>query len=158
MNSERPRISESDAFSRISYVNVDKITFEKILSRIQELERQGAVTEEDLKQLALNPDIKSWLGNVVASSQKTYLIYIGYFLKCVRMNPTQLLDLTLGQKPELRFYPAEKLLEVWRDLAKEQKLPRSVISIVVTTVKSYFSNSRTPLVKVKYVYKPKLQT
>ena len=154
LKGEQPDFSESDAFSRISYINVDKVTFEKILNRIRILERKGAATDEYLKQLALNLDIKSWLGNVVASSQNTYLRYIGYFLKCVRMNPTQLLDLKLGQKPELRFYPAEKLLEAWRDMAKEQKLPRSVISIVVTTVKSYFSNSRTPLVKVKYVYKP----
>jgi hypothetical protein len=150
-------ISESDAFSHISYTNIDKATFEKILSRVRVLKREGTVTRAYMKQLALNSDIKSWLGNVVATSQNTYLRYIGYFLKCVRMNPTQLLDLKLGQKPEARFYPAEKLLEAWRDMAKEQKLPRSVISIVVTTVKSYFSNSRTPLVKVKYVYKPKLK-
>ncbi len=73
------------------------------------------------------------------------------------MNPTELLDLKLSLNPNLRFYPAEKLLEAWRDMAKEQKLQRSVINAVITTVKSYFSNSRTPLVKVKFVYKPKIK-
>ena len=119
------------------------------------LERRGAVTEEYLKELALNSDIQGWLGNVVPTSQNTYLKNMGYFLKCVRMNPTQLLELKHNQNPW--FYPAEKLLEAWRDLAKKQKLPRSVIFVVVITVKSYFSNSRTPLVKVKYVYKPKIK-
>lgn len=110
-----------------------------------------------MKKLALNSDIKGWLGNVVATSQNIYKRNIGYFLKCVQLNPTELLDLKLSQNQNLRFYPAEKLLEAWRDMAKEQKMPRSVISSVVTTVKSYFSNSRTPLVKVKYTYKPKIK-
>ena len=149
--------SESDAFSHISYINVDKATFEKILNRVRVLERKDAVSNEDLKQLALNPDIMSWLGNLAATSHNKYLRTMGYFLKCVQMNPTELLDLKLSQNPNLRFYPAEKLLEAWRDIAKKQKVPHSVISIVVTTVKSYFSNNRTPIVKVKFVYKPKIK-
>ena len=157
MKGSTPDFSESDAFSRISYINVDKATLEKILSRVRILKRKGAVTDEYLKQLALNSDIKSWLGNVVTTSQNTYLRAIGYFLLCVRMNPTELLDLKLSQNPNLRFYPAEKLAEAWRDMAKEQKLPRSVISMIIIAVKSYFSNSRTPLVKVKFTYKPKIK-
>jgi hypothetical protein len=152
-----PNFSESDAFSRISYTNIDKVTLEKILNRVRVLKREGLVNNVELQQLALNPDVRSWLGNVVAKSQDIYLRHMAYFLKCVQMNPTELLDLKLSQNPNLRFYPAEKLLEAWRDLAKEKKVTRSMISIVITTVKSYFSNSRTPLVKVKFVYKPKIK-
>jgi hypothetical protein len=155
MNEEDRYISESRAFSRITFSQITPAVFSEILHKIRILEYAGSIKKTDIQQLSLNSDVTLWLEGHSWLTRDHYIRVLGYYCKCVGLGPSQLLDLKLSEDPKRRFYPAEILLETWIKMAKERQVTPSYIANVQNTVMSFYSLSRVRLKKVRtFVYKP----
>ena len=138
---------------------MEEIDFSKYYSSILQnikIEPISAIMKEFRANVAKNPDVEIWLGKVGYSTRPEYLLSLSYFLKCVGIqDPTELLDIKTHEDIKRRFFPAERLVEVWHAKAKIQGVKEHRQKKVLDAIRSFFKYSRVPLIQIKSSYKPR---
>ena len=131
-------------------------TLENLLQNITIVDCEAIATDERKEKLKKNTDVLLWLNKIGYSTRNNYVTALVWFLECTHIdNPSKLLDLKMDEDPRRRYFPAERLLETWIALTKENRASQSQIKKVVDTVRSFFKHNRVPLIQVTYSYKPK---
>jgi hypothetical protein len=131
-------------------------SYDQQLRNIKILDLTSVVSAEAKETLQKNSDVALWLSKVGFQTRPGYVRLLAYFLKCVNLtDPTELLDLKGHEDVKQRFFPAEKLVEVWMARAREKGLSNAKIKRALDTVRSFYKHSRIPLVQVKFTYKPR---
>jgi hypothetical protein len=130
--------------------------YPQLLNDIRILDVESLVTEDYKKVVRNNPDVSVWLDKVCYSTRPGYVTSLCHFLKCVNLeDPGRLLDLKGHDDPRQRFFPAERLAEVWMSKARQQGLSNAMIKRTMDAVRSFFKSNRIPLIEVKCSYKPR---
>lgn len=154
MNRKQPGFSESDALRHIDFLRVTPEAFKIILQSVRAYPFAGSMTSEDKEFVEKNPDVNAWLKHIGFSSREIYLVNMVYYTKCTKLNPSALLDLKLSEDPKIRYYPAERLMENWIDLAEKAKLSNSRIFNVLASVRSFYLHNWVPLRRIYHTYCP----
>ena len=101
-------LNENDAFQHLRPTQIKKTdSFESIIKRMQIASTRISASKEEMDRTALNPDVSAWLDKIGFTTREEYLRRLCFFLNCVVLSPSDLLDLKLSEDPKRRYFPAE---------------------------------------------------
>lgn len=126
---------------------IKEISFEKV-----------RVTNEAMQKLREEYEsVKSWLGNIGSpETQRNYSFLLIQFCSNAHLTPKELIEIACSRDPKERYLPMKRLLENWRDKAKEQGISVGTRRNTLTMLESFFEWNDVEIGKIKKpIYRPK---